>query len=74
MHANRIVARVLVAVQGLMHAARYRALSDVTHAAVIEGMLSLTGLALRTTIHPRDASAAIRAARSDATPRCTRLP
>lgn len=48
MHASRIVARVLGAVQGLMHAARYRALNDVAHAAVIGGMLSLTGLALCT--------------------------
>ena len=48
MHASHIVARILDGVQDLMHASRWRALRDVTNAAVSGASLSLTGLALRT--------------------------
>ena len=48
MHANHIVARLLGGVQSLMHASRWRALHDVSNAAVSGASLSLTSLALRT--------------------------
>lgn len=48
MHAGSIVARVLVGVQDLMHAGRFKALHDVAAAAVAGALLGLTALALRT--------------------------
>ncbi len=48
MHASSIVARVLVGVQDLMHAGRFKALHDVAAAAVAGALLGLTALALRT--------------------------
>lgn len=57
MHARRIVARVLEGVQLRLHAARFRALSDVAYSAVTGSALSLTQLALgaerRTTLRHR---------------------